>query len=135
VEPLEVAQQLADELQRLFPDRRSSVALLGAEGPLSVLGDAPDEYAQTSLEETSSLTNAALEGKAVGMMSGYPLAGSAEGIIDLFTDLFENGELDGVVLTVPDFIDDLEFLGEKVMPVMKARGFTRQISTAPALVS
>jgi pyrimidine oxygenase len=80
------------------------------------------------------LSSAAMEGKAVGMMSGYPLAGSAEGIIDLFTDLFENGELDGIVLTVPDFIDDLEFLGEKVMPVMKARGFTRQISTAPALV-
>ncbi len=82
---------------------------------------------------SSTVTQRALEGKAVGMMSGYPLAGSADGIIDLFTDLFENGELDGIVLTVPDFIDDLEFIGEKVMPVMQARGFTRQLSTATAV--
>jgi pyrimidine oxygenase len=83
---------------------------------------------------SSQVTEQAIAGKAVGMMSGYPLAGSAEGIIDLFTDLFENGELDGVVLTVPDFIDDLEFIGEKVMPVMQSRGFTRGTSSA-ALIS
>jgi pyrimidine oxygenase len=84
---------------------------------------------------SASLTRQAMAGKAVGMMSGYPLAGSPERIIDLFTDLFENGQVDGVVMTVPNFIDDLELIGEKVLPVMQARGFTRQMQTRAASVA
>ena len=73
-----------------------------------------------------------MERRAVGAMSGYPLAGDRDGIVALLTDLFENGKLDGVVLTVPDFIDDLEWFGEKVLPVMQSRGFTRQLKAAVA---
>jgi sugar diacid utilization regulator/putative methionine-R-sulfoxide reductase with GAF domain len=48
-DPFKVGQRLAEELQRLFPDRRSSVALLRAGHGLSVVGDQPDEYARDLL--------------------------------------------------------------------------------------
>ncbi|MFE9500640.1 LLM class flavin-dependent oxidoreductase [Streptomyces collinus] len=75
-----------------------------------------------------ALSRQAAAAQAVGMMSGYPMVGDAARIIDLLTDLFQNGELDGVVLTFPDYIRDLEFMGEEVIPVMIDRGFSRQTS-------
>jgi pyrimidine oxygenase len=83
------------------------------------------------MNSASQIKQLALDGKAVGMMSGYPLAGDAQTVVALLTDLFEDGELDGVVLTVPDFIDDLEWLGEKVMPALEQRGFTRRQELRP----
>ena len=84
------------------------------------------------MASASSITQLALDGKAVGMMSGYPLAADADGTVALLTNLFEDGGLDGVVLTVPDFIDDLEWVGEKVMPVLEQRGFTRRAESSTA---
>src|SRR4051812_11470707 len=49
VDGLKVAQKLAEELQRLFPDRRSSVALVRGEHGITVAGDQPDEYAREAL--------------------------------------------------------------------------------------
>jgi alkanesulfonate monooxygenase SsuD/methylene tetrahydromethanopterin reductase-like flavin-dependent oxidoreductase (luciferase family) len=51
---------------------------------------------------------------------GYPYVGSAETIAQQLLAVIEAGDLDGFVLTFPDFIEDLRFFGQRVLPLLAA---------------
>jgi alkanesulfonate monooxygenase SsuD/methylene tetrahydromethanopterin reductase-like flavin-dependent oxidoreductase (luciferase family) len=42
----------------------------------------------------------------------------------------EAGDFDGLVLTFPDFIEDLRFFGERVLPLLTAAGFAQPLARA-----
>ena len=59
---------------------------------------------------------------------GYPYVGSAEAIAQQLQEVIEAGDFDGFVLTFPDFIEDLRFFGERVLPLLAAAGFAHPLS-------
>jgi pyrimidine oxygenase len=52
----------------------------------------------------------------------YTLAGSPQAIADLIEDLAVDGDFDGLLLSFPDYIRDLKMFGEKIIPILEARG-------------
>jgi pyrimidine oxygenase len=56
---------------------------------------------------------------------GYPYVGSAEAIAQQLQEVIEAGDLDGFVLTFPDFIEDLRFFGERVLPLLAEVGLAQ----------
>jgi len=61
---------------------------------------------------------------------GYPYAGSAEAIAQQLQAVIEAGDFDGFVLTFPEFIADLQFFGEHVLPLLAAAGFAQPLCQA-----
>jgi pyrimidine oxygenase len=61
---------------------------------------------------------------------GYPYVGSAEAIAQQLQEVIETGDFDGFVLTFPDFIEDLRFFGERVLPLLAAAGFAQPLCQA-----
>jgi pyrimidine oxygenase len=52
----------------------------------------------------------------------YTLAGDARTTADFLADLATDGEFDGILLSFPDFIEDLRWFGEAVIPILAERG-------------
>jgi hypothetical protein len=42
--------------------------------------------------------------------------------------VIEDGDFDGFVLTFPDFIADLRFFGQRVLPLLADAGFAQPLS-------
>lgn len=61
---------------------------------------------------------------------GYPYVGSAASIARQFEQVIEWGDFDGFMLTFPDFVGDLKFFGERVMPILAHDGFVRPLAQA-----
>lgn len=61
---------------------------------------------------------------------GYPYVGSATSIARQFREVIETGDLDGFVLTFPDFIADLAFFGQQVLPLLAAAGLAQPVTRA-----
>jgi pyrimidine oxygenase len=70
-------------------------------------------------------------GKELVSAPGFPralfyrarvVAGSATTIADAIQDLVGNGDLDGVLLSFPDYIRDLGRFGQEVIPILEERG-------------
>ena len=61
-------------------------------------------------------------------ISGTPYVGSAESIAQQLQDVIEAGDLDGFVLTFPDFIEDLAFFGRRIKPLLAQAGLTEAAS-------
>jgi len=53
---------------------------------------------------------------------GIPFVGGPERIADMIEERTSGGEVDGVMLIFPDFIDGLTRFGEAVMPILRKRG-------------
>lgn len=66
---------------------------------------------------------------------GFPYYGTPESIADQFEEMINDGDLDGFVLTFPDFIGDLEYFGRRVMPVLAERGLARPFAIDPVGLS
>jgi alkanesulfonate monooxygenase SsuD/methylene tetrahydromethanopterin reductase-like flavin-dependent oxidoreductase (luciferase family) len=58
---------------------------------------------------------------------GYPYVGSAVSIARQLQEVIIDGDFDGFVLTFPDFIADLRFFGQRVLPLMADAGFARPL--------
>jgi pyrimidine oxygenase len=58
---------------------------------------------------------------------GYPYVGSAVSIARQLQEVIIDGDFDGFVLTFPDFIADLQFFGQRVLPLMADAGFARPL--------
>jgi pyrimidine oxygenase len=58
---------------------------------------------------------------------GYPYVGSAVSIAQQLQEVIIDGDFDGFVLTFPDFIADLQFFGQRVLPLMADAGFARPL--------
>jgi len=58
---------------------------------------------------------------------GYPYVGSAVSIAHQLQEVIMDGDFDGFVLTFPDFIADLQFFGQRVLPLMADAGFARSL--------
>lgn len=56
-----------------------------------------------------------------------PVAGSAETIAATLEELTINGDLDGILLTFPDYIKGLKDFNEKVRPLMLGRGLSLSV--------
>jgi len=52
-----------------------------------------------------------------------PLIGSPETIVETLEDLITDGGLDGLLFTFPDFIDGINEFSEKVIPLLKEKGY------------
>ena len=59
-----------------------------------------------------------------GSEQGYPDVGNAVSIAQQLQEVIIDGDFDGFVLTFPDFIADLQFFGQRVLPLMADAGFT-----------
>ena len=53
---------------------------------------------------------------------GFPCVGGPETIAGFLEDLVVHGEVDGLVLTFPDFVAGLHLFHERVQPLLQARG-------------
>jgi len=58
---------------------------------------------------------------------GSPYVGSAVSIAQQLQEVIMDGDFDGFVLTFPDFIADLQFFGQRVLPLMVDAGFARPL--------
>jgi pyrimidine oxygenase len=58
---------------------------------------------------------------------GSPYVGSAVSIARQLQEVIIDGDFDGFVLTFPDFIADLQFFGQRVLPLMADAGFARPV--------
>ncbi|MGE3537574.1 MAG: LLM class flavin-dependent oxidoreductase [Candidatus Tectimicrobiota bacterium] len=59
---------------------------------------------------------------------GYPYVGNAASIAQQLQAVIAAGDFDGFVLTFPDFIADLRFFGERVLPLLAAAGFATPLA-------
>lgn len=59
-----------------------------------------------------------------------PLIGSPETIANTIEDLVINGELDGILLCFPDFIEGMNEFNEKVVPILAKKGLREAITMA-----
>jgi pyrimidine oxygenase len=105
----------------------------------TVVPGATDREAEARVEHfTAGIDHAAVEGMAAsyalkpdggesplvarvrrnGFMNSY-LAGSAETIRQKIVYTMETAELDGMMLIFPDYVDDLRFFGENVLPALR----------------
>jgi pyrimidine oxygenase len=53
---------------------------------------------------------------------GVPLVGGPEKIVDYIAELAIGGDIDGILMTFPDFVDGLQRFGEGVIPLLASRG-------------
>jgi alkanesulfonate monooxygenase SsuD/methylene tetrahydromethanopterin reductase-like flavin-dependent oxidoreductase (luciferase family) len=58
---------------------------------------------------------------------GYPYIGSATSSARQFQEVIEAGDLDGFVLTFPDFIADRAFFGRRVLPLLAEGGWVQPV--------
>lgn len=59
---------------------------------------------------------------------GYPYVGSAATIAQQLQEVIVVGDFDGFVLTFPDFIADLRFFGERVLPLLASSGLATPVA-------
>jgi pyrimidine oxygenase len=69
------------------------------------------------------MTTNSAAGRAM-MMHGA--VGSAQTIADDIGDIVERGELDGVMLIFPEYLEDMAFWTREVQPLLDARGINRR---------
>ncbi|WP_213956658.1 MULTISPECIES: LLM class flavin-dependent oxidoreductase [unclassified Variovorax] len=67
------------------------------------------------------------QGARVSSVLGGTLTGSAESLARRMARTIVEGELDGVTLIVPDFIEDLRFMAEEVFPRMEELGVSTKL--------
>jgi pyrimidine oxygenase len=95
----------AQALSQHFTDGADRVALTNLQGPLE------EDSGSGGGTGTAILRNA--------MYMGIPqVIGSYQTIADYFNDIIENTGLDGIMLTFPDFRDDVTRFGQNVMPLI-----------------
>jgi pyrimidine oxygenase len=58
---------------------------------------------------------------------GSPYVGSEVSIAQQLQEIILDGDMDGFVLTFPDFIADLQFFGQRVLPLMVDAGFMQPL--------
>ncbi|WP_459986858.1 LLM class flavin-dependent oxidoreductase, partial [Nocardioides sp. AN3] len=58
-----------------------------------------------------------------------PVAGSASTVANILTDLVSGGDLDGLLLTFPDYLEGLRRFDQDVRPIMESRGVPFTTST------
>jgi alkanesulfonate monooxygenase SsuD/methylene tetrahydromethanopterin reductase-like flavin-dependent oxidoreductase (luciferase family) len=58
---------------------------------------------------------------------GYPYIGSPVSIARQLQEVIMDSDFDGIVLTFPDLIADLQFFGQRVLPMMADAGFARSL--------
>jgi alkanesulfonate monooxygenase SsuD/methylene tetrahydromethanopterin reductase-like flavin-dependent oxidoreductase (luciferase family) len=58
---------------------------------------------------------------------GAPYVGSAVSIAQQLQEVILDGDVDGFVLTFPDFIADLQFFAQRVLPLMVDAGFAHPL--------
>jgi pyrimidine oxygenase len=66
----------------------------------------------------------------VSSVLGGAMTGSAETLALRLAKTITESELDGITLIVPDFVDDLKTIGEKVLPLLEDMGVTTQTGAA-----
>jgi pyrimidine oxygenase len=55
-------------------------------------------------------------------MMGPPVAGPAAFVADRIEEACREGDLDGVMLEMPDYLEDQRWIGEQVLPILRERG-------------
>lgn len=69
------------------------------------------------------------QGARVSSVLGGAMTGSAETLARRVAKTTIEAELDGITLIVPDFIEDLRFIGERVLPLMEEFGVSTKVGT------
>jgi pyrimidine oxygenase len=95
------------------------------------------EYSQDVKENTTAqrMIQSGKEQRAVGKAA---LVGSPETIADQLACIVLQGDLDGITIIVPDFIEDLRTVGEAIVPLLAERGvssYAFESMQTPSLVS
>ena len=57
------------------------------------------------------------------------LVGSPETIVDIFEHLENETDIDGLILTFPDYVEDFDYFEQNVLPLLKARGLHKTLAT------
>jgi pyrimidine oxygenase len=61
------------------------------------------------------------------------MTGSVQTLARRLARIVLEGQLDGMTLIVPDFIDDLRIVGEQVLPLMEQMGVSTKVSRRAAV--
>jgi len=110
-------------------DAQARVDLFNSGVDVEALHTQAGEYSKDVKENTTAarMIEWAKTAKAVGEGA---IIGSPATIADQLAHIVTEGDLDGVVIIVPDFIDDLRTMGEQVLPLLAERGVTTTTSAA-----
>ena len=57
------------------------------------------------------------------------LVGSPETIVDIFEHLEKETDIDGLILTFPDYVEDFDYFEKNVLPLIKTRGLHKTLAT------
>lgn len=87
-----------------------------------------------ALDPTSNTADLKRWAETMALSTGT-IHGSPETLAERLADLAEKAELDSLIFIMPDFVTDLQVMGEEVLPILEANGFgTRLQGALPPLV-
>jgi len=86
------------------------------------LGRMAEEYGIRTAEDDQGGGAERLRARA---MMGPPVAGPADFVADQIARTCSDGDLDGVMLEMPDYIEDQRWFGREVLPILRERGLVR----------
>jgi pyrimidine oxygenase len=112
-------------------DARRRVEHYNAGRDLVALGNMAKEWGAVRHDATAHNPDNQGWAEATALSTGT-VAGSPETIAEQLADMLENGDIDGAVFIMPDFVDDLTVLGEQIVPALVAGGFGRVGGAAAA---
>jgi pyrimidine oxygenase len=78
--------------------------------------------ADWSPEERRARGQEVLDQRPSALFYGSSFVGGPERIADMIEDMATNGDMDGLLLNFPDFVEGLEKFNDEVMPLLKQRG-------------
>jgi pyrimidine oxygenase len=99
------------------------VALYDSGVDLVALANQSREYGTDKSVKQNTMANVFIDqGKFANSMSKAAVVGSPETIADQLAFIVKNGDLDGITVIVPDFIEDLRTIGTEVVAALAERG-------------
>jgi pyrimidine oxygenase len=113
---------------------QARVALYDAGVDRIALDNQTREYSgDKSLKENTMANRFIAQGNAARSMTKAAVVGSAAGIAQKLSYIAHGADLDGIVVIVPDFIDDLRTVGTEVVDMLAEHGImaARHGATAP----
>ncbi len=113
-----------EEAQRMLAHLRAGADLEAIANVYGRTGDYSKEglEADWSAEERRARGQQVLDERAAALFYGSSFVGGPERIADAIEDMAVNGDMDGLLLNFPDFIEGLTKFNEQVMPLLKQRG-------------
>jgi pyrimidine oxygenase len=116
-------------------EAQDRVALYNSGADLVALDNQSREYGTDKSLKQNTMANVFIDqGASASSLTKAAVVGSPDTIADQLAAIVTGGDLDGITVIVPDFIDDLKIVGTEVVAALAERGVdtlaSRQLSAA-----